>query len=393
MGFSRREKYCEICGKNTQRVKFTFPEDLGCLLTFFSVGFFLNVWLLILIWEWLTPECCLECAKKDSMGIILSQQYCTKCNKSTLHARKKPFSFFNSAVLTLLSFGVYLPFWILFSIFDIGYPQYCQVCGERHQSESKPEIEEPKLPNGFSHASRIKRLVAFYIDYMVLCFFIMFLVFVLLGISFDNPEYSIQREKAKIVVFMCFLIFPFKDVLQGMSLGRMLLGIAVRDKDHPQNIPSTWRMVLRNLFLLIWPIEMIVLLVSKKRMRVGDKIARTVVVNAPRPVGKPMIIAIVLTMVLFLFLGTGLFVIQMSKNTQVYKISIDYLKHAPSVHEETGDFVSVGFFVVSSSYLKNGKAEGECSIKVIGTKKSVRYIVTLRKEPDSDWQVIDCKAK
>lgn len=53
--------------------------------------------------------------------------------------------------------------------------------------------------------------------------------------------------------------------------------IAVRDLSNPKQIPGKTKLILRNITLILWPIEIILLLLLKKR--IGDMISSTCVVH------------------------------------------------------------------------------------------------------------------
>ena len=57
------------------------------------------------------------------------------------------------------------------------------------------------------------------------------------------------------------------------------MGIMVRDENNQNEIPSIGRLFLRNLFIIIWPVEDIVLATSDQKKRPGDNVAKTVVVK------------------------------------------------------------------------------------------------------------------
>lgn len=76
------------------------------------------------------------------------------------------------------------------------------------------------------------------------------------------------------------LIYLNKDCLQGRSPAKRILGFEV--VEYPAGLPvSPSRCALRNITILLWPIEIIMLLINPNR-RIGDYLAGTECVKQPR---------------------------------------------------------------------------------------------------------------
>ena len=131
------------------------------------------------------------------------------------------------------------------------------------------------ITNNFKKASRRRRYFALYIDWIIACMIaVPFLSF--LPLEQDPNEYYI------IGIFLTSILFIFKDCLLGMSFGKCLLGIAVRDSIDYNKTPVVYRLILRNVSLLflplLWPIEFIAILLGNEKRRIGDRIAKTDVI-------------------------------------------------------------------------------------------------------------------
>ena len=62
---------------------------------------------------------------------VQTQRHCRTCERKTLHARPT-FSDTAGCLLTLLTLGLFLPFWLLFKVTRAGDgPWRCQVCGRK----------------------------------------------------------------------------------------------------------------------------------------------------------------------------------------------------------------------------------------------------------------------
>ena len=120
-------------------------------------------------------------------------------------------------------------------------------------------------------SSRRRRIFAFMIDHIVFCCMASMGSFFLMGENWDVGD-SMQMLSA-ILPFMLvlFLLYFMKDSIKGMSPGRFFLSIAVRDQTSIVETPSFLRLVIRNLLLIIWPVEFLVLVSGEKSMNDSSK--------------------------------------------------------------------------------------------------------------------------
>ena len=138
---------------------------------------------------------------------------------------------------------------------------------------------EPSHHFPFKKASVGRRLGAFLIDHFIFSFVFVFLfVFVLL-------LFGIQNRESLVLIFVIFnfviifLVYGFRDVIKGQSIGKRVFGIGVRDISDNFAVPSVSRLFLRQIFSFIWPIEFLVLIFSSENRKIGDQIAGTGVYN------------------------------------------------------------------------------------------------------------------
>lgn len=97
-----------------------------------------------------------------------------------------------------------------------------------------------------------------------------------------------------------FILYFAKDSYQGISLGKWIMGIMVRDQNNLNKVPSFGRLFLRNLFLIIWPIEFLILATNKQNKRLGDTLTKAVVLKNPiRSSKSSRIIALISVVILF----------------------------------------------------------------------------------------------
>ena len=127
-------------------------------------------------------------------------------------------------------------------------------------------------------AIRIKRMVAFIIDW-----YISFLPGLLLFMFSMNQ--GVENENASpliiipcfIGIFGSFILFVLRDyIFKGQSLGKKIFGLTILDKDT-LSTPKNRQLILKNIFLFIYPIDGIILLATGESL--GNRITDTVVVS------------------------------------------------------------------------------------------------------------------
>lgn len=239
-------------------------------------------------------------------------------------------------------------------------------------------------------ASRKRRIAAYMIDHVVLTFSIVLIVFALSGESFmneDDPGRSIAGMMAVLIPF--FLLYFAKDSIKGISIGKWVMGIMVRDENEPDRVPSLGRLFLRNLFMIIWPVEFIILATSDQKKRLGDNVARTIVCKNPdKPSKVPRVlslvgIAVLLSVSLFFLVGTVI------KSSGAYKAAIDVIQKDPAVIHDTGGIKGYGMMPSGNISVTNGQGQANLSIKVLGETKDLDVHVYLEKQRNENWEVLE----
>ncbi len=94
----------------------------------------------------------------------------------------------------------------------------------------------------------------------------------------DNIEFvffpSVKNFFANLVVYVSFLL---KDVLfRNASIGKKTFNLSIVSQFNGEK-PNIWRIILRNITLVIWPVE-VYLVLYKQKTRLGDRLAKTKVV-------------------------------------------------------------------------------------------------------------------
>lgn len=116
-----------------------------------------------------------------------------------------------------------------------------------------------------------KRIVAFLIDHIIIC-----VAFAMLGMVevFVKTDFELFWKLYYIFLLAFMFIYFFKDVINGQSIGKRIMKIKVVDLNG--NKASLFNLIIRNITILIWPVEALLLLLDKDRL--GDILAKTKVV-------------------------------------------------------------------------------------------------------------------
>lgn len=122
-----------------------------------------------------------------------------------------------------------------------------------------------------------KRLLAVGIDIAILV-----LVFMIANIIPIYDDYIMTARdfgRSYYIVYGIILLiieigFLCKDVIGGQSIGKKIVHIKVVNVDESK--ANLLQLIIRNITILIWPIEMIILLLGKRK--IGDVISKTMIV-------------------------------------------------------------------------------------------------------------------
>lgn len=247
-----------------------------------------------------------------------------------------------------------------------------------------------ELEEQLNLSSRKRRIAAFMIDHFVMTFLMVSIVFLALGPNFmDENNMGKMTTTMLAVMLPGFLIYFAKDSIKGISVGKWIMGIMVRDTSNSNEVPSFGRLLIRNLFIIIWPVEFIVLASSQEKKRLGDKTAKTIVVKNPnKPTKLPRILALVGVGIAF-FTFTFLFAGSAMKNSDAYKVAITEIEKNEEILSETGGIKGYGMMPTGSINISNENGQAILEIKVLGNEKDLNVGVYLTKEPNGEWILIE----
>ena len=246
-----------------------------------------------------------------------------------------------------------------------------------------------QLNQTFTKSSVIRRLAAFFIDHFVMTFLMVAIIFLSLGTNFlESNSFGKMTSIMLLVMGPGFFLYFAKDSYKGISIGRWIMGIMVRSEKDYGSTPSFWKLFIRNLFLVIWPVEVIVLAVSDAKKRLGDNVADTIVLKNPdKPKRLPRILAligvgIVFFAFIFLFVGSAM------KNSGAYKVAVQNIETNQEIIKETGGITGYGMMPSGNINISNGYGQAQLQITVVGKNKDITVSTYLEKEPFGPWKLI-----
>ncbi|WP_410879304.1 RDD family protein [Myroides sp. DW712] len=242
----------------------------------------------------------------------------------------------------------------------------------------------------FIKSSKKRRIAAFLIDHFVITFLIVTILFLFFGESLINGNNTEQIIPILLSALVPGIIFYFaKDSYQGMSIGKWIMGIRVRDEENFNEVPSFSRLFLRNLFLIIWPIEFIILAINIQKKRLGDKVAKTVVLKNPLKSSKVSRIMALISVGMLFFLFVFFIVGSTMKKSDAYKTAIKEIEKNEQLKNEIGTVMNYGMLPTGNISINNGYGQALLEIKAIGVRQTVKVLVYLEKEPESEWRLVE----
>lgn len=189
-----------------------------------------------------------------------------------------PFALAFESAVFLLAFVVYFAniIWNIICVCFAGYRVYNYIIYDKGYFRRLFEKQSIKL----------KRIHSFFLDVVVINFILMLISTILNLCNFEWSYYTLT---------LIVPLYLFKDNLTGQSIGQAIIGISTV---HNDTAVRPVRALVRNLFLLIWPIELLLFMFSGKRL--GDNVTKTetVVVNErQRPTD--IILSVILYMIVW----------------------------------------------------------------------------------------------
>lgn len=229
------------------------------------------------------------------------------------------------------------------------------------------------------------RLTAFTIDFIIITLIITLPTAFSFRLISDYPDK--QFLVFDLMLIIGIILFLLKDIVHGQSIGKWTIGLAVREYNNIEEKPKLSKLILRNVFTLIWPVEFLMILFAKEHRKIGDKLAITEVYRISDKVNvKRIVIISVLAIVIFV-VTTFLGVITSLKGSSSYKVAIESIENNKSIQEIVGEIEGYGMMPSGSVSVGNGYGDASFVIKVKGEKRDLKVSVYLRKRPNKEWEV------
>ncbi|MCB0735177.1 MAG: RDD family protein [Flavobacteriales bacterium] len=235
-------------------------------------------------------------------------------------------------------------------------------------------------------ASPLKRLVGFMIDHILNISILMSAVMPFVFSIENEDEFPIGWF---ITLFLLgfSVLYGLRDSFKGVSLGKWVVGTMVRDQYDYTSIPSTGRLFIRNLLLILGWIEGVILMLDRQRRRAGDMVAKTVVLDNPikAKLGKRILVAVVVIALLpVVILGTTF---QGLSGSNAYEAAQEAIRNDGEVMELVGEIESMSKYPNSSIRTSGFHAYAEFEVGVDGSKQDVVVEIKLHRDGDSPWVV------
>ncbi len=169
--------------------------------------------------------------------------------------------------------------------------------------------------------ARFRRFLAWILDWAV-CSLIPFGSLMLLDLFGITPTFLVFP-----LVFGCFAAFICRDwLLGGRSIGKRILGLTVVDCQTGEPVTGG-KLVLRNLFLFLYPVDGGFLLFSGKSL--GERVTDTAVIRSRQRCRlrvKPFLIVTAVVLAISLpFSALMYFLMNYAQGTESYQICYSYL--------------------------------------------------------------------
>jgi uncharacterized RDD family membrane protein YckC len=236
-------------------------------------------------------------------------------------------------------------------------------------------------------ASRRRRIMAFLIDHVSIVFLTVATIFLIIGLR-DVGDGSLFANMLPVMSLGLLLYFA-KDSINGVSIGKGIMGIAVRDQNNPELTPSFGKLFVRNLFIIIWPIEFVVLLINDDKRRLGDRIAGCVVLSDSNSSERTVRVLALVSLLVLCFIATFFGGASMMKNSDAYKAAVRHIEADQQIISNTGGITGYGWWPTGNVSIRGKTGTADLEIKISGKSKDITVGVNLEKDSLQGWKVIE----
>jgi len=237
-------------------------------------------------------------------------------------------------------------------------------------------------------ASRRRRIAGFIIDHFVMMFLTVGVALIVMPPDFMEGE-QVGPLRLILALIPMFLLYVAKDTMNGVSLGKWVVGTMVRDHEFPHDVPSKGRLFARNLLYVVFPVEGIALLINEEKRRFGDRWQKTNVFKNPTRVALFPRVAVVLGIAMAFFACTAFFVGTTMTSSEPYKITLQAIEQDEEIREITGGIVGYGLMPSGGINVSNGEGRANFNVTVKGEQRDLEVFARLEKPRGGEWELIE----
>jgi hypothetical protein len=172
---------------------------------------------------------------------------------------------------------------------------------------------------------------------------------------------------------------------------RLIKKAPIFTEENISEKPTNKQLILRNIFLLIWPIEFLILITNKAKKRLGDKYLKTLVLENPNKAKRHIRILALIIIGFVIFGVTTLTTSFILKKSDAYIVAVKEIEKIENIQKETGGIIGYGSFPKGNIQIINDYGQAVIEIDVLGKNKDVRANVILEKNSGENWRIIDVR--
>lgn len=247
-------------------------------------------------------------------------------------------------------------------------------------------------------ASRKRRIIAVLIDFWLIGYVTslsIYTVFFVIKTPWDTEFIQGVISLHSAMGLTGLFIFLCKDTYKGLSVGKLLMGIrTVKTSGKKLDFFSA---LLRNLSLLVWPIEALAIIINSKKRRLGDYLAATKVKRDLNISGSHRALAAFLIMGFYWFTPslpnidfTGHDFNDISqyiiKHSEAYEVAEQSIYEQPAIEKLIGPINEIKIGNTSAIETHNDEGHAHLILVAVGDNAELPVEVKLKRS-EGKWQL------